>query len=110
MDCKLIPRPNPYSGDISKFPEWQKDFKRYLDMQDERFSKILELIKAERTSIGEQRRRDLGDEAKIGKHQLEMNKKLFNYFKAFASGSFWEVVDACGRRKIYEAYRSCIVG
>ena len=80
-------------------------------MQDERFSKILELIEAERTSIGEQRRRDLGDEAEIGKHQLEMDKQLFNYFKAFASGSAWEVVDACGRGKIYEAYRQlCELG
>ena len=48
MDRKLVSKPSVYSGDITKFPEWQEDLKRYLDMQDERFSQVLDKVEAER--------------------------------------------------------------
>ena len=80
-------------------------------MQDDRFSRVLERIEAERTTIGDQRHRDIGDESGIGKQQLDLDKQLFNYFKAFTSGSAWKIVDACGRDRVYEAYRQlCEIG
>jgi len=96
MGRKIVEKPIRYTGDTSKFPDFQESLKEYHDLQDERWRPILEGIEASMRPLGMQEVIDITRTAGASEYQVEFMKQMMNYLKAFTGGEAQKMIIAGG--------------
>ena len=84
IDKKLVNKPDRYDGDLAKYPEWQDDFKDFLEVADHRWRPLLEAIEEHTSPPTNANYVHICVKTGVTDKLLDFQKQSHSYVKTFA--------------------------
>ena len=94
-----------YDGDIAKYPEWQDDFKDFLEVADHRWRPLLEAIEEHTSPLTNANYVHICVKAGVTDKLLDFQKQLHSYMKTFTSKNLQKSVTTGGADNSFAVWR-----